>query len=68
MMSSTDSRRGHFKFAGRQRAELADLIRQYGARGAIAHAPQPVCLATLLSIAREFGISLKKGRRLRRAA
>ena len=67
-MSSKDLRRGHFKFVGRQREQLADLIRQYGARGAIAHAPQPVCLPTMLRIAREFQIPLKKGARRRRAA
>ena len=67
-MSATDRRRGHFKFVGRQREQLAELIRQHGARGAIAHAPEPVCLETVLKIAREFQIPLKKGRRLRRAA
>ena len=67
-MSATDRRRGHFKFEGIKRQQLADLIRQHGARGAIAHAPEPVCLETVLKIAREFQIPLKKGRRLRRAA
>ena len=67
-MSSTDQRRGHFKFVGSQREQLADLIRQHGARGAIAHAPEPVCLHTLLKIAHEFQIPLKKGGRKRRAA
>ncbi len=67
-MSSTDRRRGHFKFVGRQREQLAELIREHGARGAIAHAPEPVCLATVLRIAREFQIPLKKGARLKRAA
>ena len=67
-MSSTDQRRGHFKFVGSQREQLADLIRQHGARGAIAHAPEPACLATMLRIAREFQIPLKKGARRRRAA
>lgn len=68
MMSSTDRRRGHFKFVGSQREQLADLIRQHGARGAIAHAPEPVCLTTILRIAREFQIPLKKGARPRRVA
>ena len=67
-MSPTDRRRGHFKFVGRQREDLAQLIRQHGARGAIAHAPEPVCLSTLLKIAHEFQIPLKKGARPRRAA
>ncbi len=67
-MSSTDRRRGHFKFVGSQREQLAELIREHGARGAVAHAPKPVCLATVLKIAREFRIPLKKGARLKRAA
>ena len=56
------------KFVGTQRESLAELIRQHGARGAIAHAPEPVCLATLLKIAHEFEIPLKKGARPKRAA
>ena len=67
-MSSTDRRRGHFKFVGRQREELADLIRKHGARGAIAHVAQPISLHTLLKFAHEFQIPLKKGARPRRAA
>ena len=67
-MSSNDRRRGHFKFVGSQREQLADLIREHGARGAVSHAPEPVCLATVLKIAREFQIPLKKGARLKRAA
>lgn len=67
-MSSSDRRRGHFKFVGGQRERLADLIREHGARGAIPHAPEPVCLATMLRIAREFQIPLKKGARTKRAA
>ena len=67
-MSPTDRRRGHFKFVGSQREQLAELLREHGARGAVAHAPEPVCLATVLRIAREFQIPLKKGARLKRAA
>lgn len=67
-MSTTDGRRGHFKFVGSQRERLADLIREHGARGAIPHAPEPVCLRTMLRIAREFQIPLKKGARSKRAA
>ena len=67
-MSSNDRRRGHFKFVGSQRERLADLIREHGARGAIPHAPEPVCLATMLRIACEFRIPLKKGARTKRAA
>lgn len=67
-MSSNDRRRGHFKFVGSQREQLADLIREHGARRAIEHATEPVCLATMLRIAREFQIPLKKGARTKRAA
>ena len=67
-MSSIERRGRKPKFVGSQRELLADLIRQHGARGAIAHAPEPVCLHTLLKIAHEFQIPLKKGGRKRRAA
>lgn len=56
------------KFDGDGRAQLAELIRQHGARGAIAHAPESISLKTMLRIAREFEIPLRKGRRPRRAA
>lgn len=50
-----------------QRRQLADLIRQHGARGAQEVAPIPISAGTLLKIAHEIGIELKKGRRPRRA-
>ena len=50
------------------RRRFAELIRQYGARGARERLARKVCLATLLKIAEEFGIELKKGRRPRIAA
>ena len=62
-MPATDRDGSNLKFDRDQRALLAELIRQHGARGAIVHAPEPVCLHTLLRIAREFEIPLKKGRR-----
>jgi hypothetical protein len=66
---SSDERRGRkLKFVGRERETLAELIREHGARGAIEHAPEPVCLRTMLRIAREFQIPLKKGARTKRAA
>ena len=67
-MTALNSSDHRVKFKGVQRAMLAELIRQHGARGAIAHTPEPVCLHTLLRIAQEFGIPLKKGRRSKRAA
>lgn len=42
---------------------LADLIRQHGARQAREFAPVTISIRTLLTIAREHGIQLKKGRR-----
>lgn len=51
-----------------QRRELAELIRDHGARGAQARVDHPMALETLLKIAREFRIELKPGRRPRRAA
>lgn len=67
-MPSQEHRGRKPKFTPSQREQLAELIRQHGARGAIAHAPEPVCLATVLKIAGEFQIPLSKGRRRRRAA
>ena len=67
-MSNIKHRGRKLKFVGQDRETLAELIREHGARGAIAHAPEPVCLATLLKIAHEFQIPLKKGARPKRAA
>jgi hypothetical protein len=47
---------------------LADLIRQHGATPAKDLAPIPISVATLLKIAREYGVELRKGRRPRNAA
>jgi hypothetical protein len=47
---------------------LADLIRQHGAKPAKDLAPIPISAATLLKIAREHGVELRKGRRPRSAA
>lgn len=46
-----------------ERVRLADLIRQFGARGAREKVGNSVSVETLLKIAREFRIELKKGRR-----
>ena len=50
------------------RRRLAELVRQHGARGARELTGKAVCVATLLKVANEFGIELKKGRRPRTAA
>ncbi len=51
-----------------QRAEFAAIIREHGARGTCEQSAVPICLQTVLKIAREFQIPLQKGRRPRRAA
>ena len=55
-------------FESETRKMLAGLIRQYGARRARELAPVPVSIDTLRKIARENGITLKRGRRPDRAA
>ena len=45
------------------RQQFAELIRQYGARGAREKLARRVCMGTLLRIASEFGIKLRRGRR-----
>lgn len=52
-------------FETEDRQNIAVLILQYGARGACDVSPVPVCLETILKIAREFNIPLKAGRRPR---
>lgn len=55
-----------FKLA--QRRKFAELINQHGARGAREVASKSISLGTLLRIAKEFKIELKKGKRPRMAA
>lgn len=55
-------------FHPQHRQYFAELIRQYGVHGARHVSKLRVCHATLIKIAREFGIVLKKGRRSRKAA
>lgn len=55
-------------YKSQDRRRLAELIRRYGARGARELTGKAVCVATLLKVANEFGIELKKGRRPRTAA
>jgi len=45
------------------RRRIAEVIRQYGARGAREQLGRTICTATLLKIAQEFGLELKRGRR-----
>jgi hypothetical protein len=55
-------------FSPAARRELAELIRQYGARRARELSPMVISLGTLLKIAKEFDIELRKGRRRKKAA
>jgi hypothetical protein len=45
------------------RQRFAELIRQFGARGARERLARSVCMGTLLKIASEYGIVLRRGRR-----
>lgn len=59
----TKKRGRPFTFSDAERQKLAELIRQHGARGAQRVSWTPISLSTLLEVAREFEIELKKGRR-----
>ncbi len=55
-------------FSREDRKYLAKLISVHGIRGARRVARMAVCKATLINVAREFGIQLRKGRRPQSAA
>ena len=55
-------------FSPRDRQQFAELLRIHGLRGAREVSTVPISIDTLLKIAREFNIALKKGRRPRQAA
>jgi hypothetical protein len=55
-------------FLREDREYLAGLIREHGITGARRAARFVVCHRTLIRIARDFGIELRKGRRARLAA
>ena len=55
-------------FLPEDREYLAGLIRIYGITGARRVSNFPVCHRTLINIAREFGVELRKGRRPHLAA
>ena len=55
-------------FLREERERLAELIRLHGASQAREVADVNISFQTVLKIAHEFGIQLKKGRRPRRAA
>ena len=54
-------------FQSEDRKRFAELIRQHGIRGTIRISEVPICNMTLIKIAREFGISLKMGKRKKAA-
>ncbi len=62
-MDVSDKRRSRPPYPSAERERFAELIRQFGARGAREALSRRVCHGTLLKIAAEFGIELKKGRR-----
>lgn len=61
---SEKRRRGRpLTFSAADRQLFAELIRQHGIRGTLRIIETPISLPTLSTIAREFGISLRPGRR-----
>ncbi|MCO6435965.1 MAG: hypothetical protein J5J06_02630 [Phycisphaerae bacterium] len=67
-MADTEQRGRKPVFDPCTRKLLADLMRQNGARRARELAPVSISVGTLLKIAGEHGIKLKKGRRPKSAA
>lgn len=68
-MDASKRQRGRpVTFGPETRHKLAALIRLHGVRGTRVVSPMPVSKATLIRIAREFGVTLKKGRRPKQAA
>lgn len=62
-------RRGRRRtFDSGRRDLLAEMVRLYGARPARDLSAVPISVGTLLKIAQEYNIPLKKGRRPRKAA
>jgi len=67
-MAISERRGRNLTFDPETRQMLAGLIRQHGARRAQELAPVPISVGTLLKIAKEQGVRLKKGRRPKNAA
>ena len=51
------------RYGRKERERLAELVRMHGSRRTRELLKRSISCATLLRIAREFGIELKKGRR-----
>ncbi len=54
-------------YSREERERIAQVIAQCGVRGAREVLEHRICQSTLVKIAREFGVALKKGRRRRDA-
>ena len=67
-MADTKLRGRKPAFDPETRVLLAELIRRHGARRARGLAPVTISVGTLLKIAQEQGIKLKRGRRPKSAA
>ena len=67
-MAKTEMRGRRPTFSRQDRDYLADLVRKYGIRGAQRKSTISVCCQTLSKIAEEYGITLKRGKRPRKAA
>lgn len=62
-MEGLNTIRGRRGYSQEERTHFAELVRQFGARGAREVLSRKVSHGTLLKIAAECGIVLKKGRR-----
>lgn len=67
-MAAAERRGRKPAFDSDTRTLLAELIRRHGARRAREFAPVSISVGTLLKIAHEYGVELKKGRRPKNAA
>lgn len=62
-MHSQGKRGRPYTFSHDDRKHLAELIREHGVRGARREASVSVSHHTLIKIAQEFGVRLRRGRR-----
>ena len=67
-MTDSDNRGRPRIYTFPDRRRIAELIRLHGARGTRETMSRQISLNTVLKIAREFEIELKKGKRPKRAA
>ncbi len=55
------------RFSLEDRRRFAELIRQFGIRGAQRTSENSISISTLIKIARDYGISLNRGKRTKAA-